>query len=199
MQRSGARGSAGLCPLSATEQTASTLRAGLTQASEQPSPEGPPTFCLPGCLEPAWSHPYIQGLLELPWPVPSWVQKAGPLQTQVGSRFILNVHQGDAVGPPWALMPTSSPTPESLSAQAGLGDSSSSDCGAASYRLLLGQVTQPLPHVDVMTLDTSWVVTQTLMSWGVTSCLPRNPHYTWPLRPSHSAPLGLWSRPLSPS
>ena len=78
MQRSGARGSAGLCPLSATEQTASTLRAGLTQASEQPSPEGPPTFCLPGCLEPAWSHPYIQGLLELPWPVPSWLPYALP-------------------------------------------------------------------------------------------------------------------------
>lgn len=86
-----------------------------------------------------------RGMCPCPWPVPSWVQKAGPLQTQVGSRFILNVHQGDAVGPPWALMPTSSPTPESLSAQAGLGDSSSSDYGSASYRLLLGQVTQPLP------------------------------------------------------
>lgn len=42
-----------------------------------------------------------------------------------------------------------------------------------------------------MTLDASWVVTQTLMSWGVTSCLPRNSHYTWPLRPSHSAPWAL--------
>lgn len=28
-------------------------------------------FSLPWCLEPAWLHPYIQGLLELPWPVSS--------------------------------------------------------------------------------------------------------------------------------
>lgn len=39
------------------------------------------------------------------------------------------------------------PHPESLSAQAGLGDGSSSTCGSASYRLSLGQVTQPLPHI----------------------------------------------------
>ena len=61
-----------------------------------------------------------RGMCPCPWPVLSWVQKAveaGPLQTQLGSRFILDVHQGDAGGPPCALLPTL----ESLSAQAGLG------------------------------------------------------------------------------
>lgn len=93
-----------------------------------------------------------RGMCPCPWPVLSWVQKAieaGPLQTQVGSRFILDVHQDDAGGPPCALLPTNSPTLESLSAQAGLGDGSSSNCGSALYRLLLGQITQPLPHVAI--------------------------------------------------
>ena len=81
MQHAGARGSSGLCPPPATEQRASTLRAGLKQASERPGREGPPKFCLPGCLAPAWLRPYIiQGLLEPPGltppgsrvPFPAW-------------------------------------------------------------------------------------------------------------------------------
>ena len=79
MQHAGARGSSGLCPPPATEQRASTLRAGLKQASERPGREGPPKFCLPGCLAPAWLHPYIiQGLLEPPWPDPSRLPSALP-------------------------------------------------------------------------------------------------------------------------
>lgn len=107
-----------------------------------------------------------KGNAPAPWPVPSWVQKAGPLQTQVGLQIHSECSPGDAVGPPWALMPTSSPTPESLSAQAGLGDSSSSDYGSASLQAVAWAGHSASAHAGCDDPGRLRVVTQTLMSWG---------------------------------